>query len=351
MDLPLALPVSPMLAKAVTAIPTGTGWTFEPKWDGFRCIACRDGDEVELLSRSNKSLARYFPEVVAMVREHLPERCIVDGELVVRAGEPGAQRLDWESISARIHPAASRIERLSCETPAELVCFDLLALGGDDLTGRPQAERRAALAALFDEPPLAGAAGIHLTRATTDADLARQWFDRFEGAGLDGVVAKAVDAPYEQGRRTMLKLKHKRTAEAVVVGYRVHKSGSGVGSLLLGLYDDDGELVDVGGIGALSTALRQELVEQLDPLVIRDDAGSAAPAARDRSRFTSAADASYVPLEPRLVVEVAFDQLEGRRFRHAVTLLRFRPDREPSSCLLDQVERPLAYDLDQVLAD
>ncbi|MEL4357389.1 MULTISPECIES: ATP-dependent DNA ligase [unclassified Luteococcus] len=338
MDLPLELPISPMLAKAVADLPAADsvdgGWSYEPKWDGFRCLVCRDGDEVELLSRSRKPLTRYFPEVVALVRESLPTRCILDGELVVRIGEPGAQKLDWESISARIHPAASRIQRLSAETPAELVCFDLLALGDEDLTALGYRERRARLEQVFasvDSP------AVHLTRVTGDESLARQWFEQFEGAGLDGVICKRNDGPYEQNKRSMLKVKHKRTAEAVVLGYRVHKSGQGVGSLLLGMVDDDGELVGVGGIGAFSNDLRLALVDQLEPLVLRDDDDAVQAASKERSRFTSAAEASFVPLDPQLVVEVAFDQLEGRRFRHAVTLLRFRPDREPSSCLLEQV--------------
>ncbi|MEL4506296.1 ATP-dependent DNA ligase [Luteococcus sp. H138] len=350
MQLPLDLPIAPMLAKTATDIPAADsvegGWSYEPKWDGFRCIVCRDGDEVELLSRSRKPLTRYFPEVVELVRAHLPVRCILDGELVVRIGEPGAQKLDWESISARIHPAASRIERLSAETPAELVCFDLLALDDEDLTSLGYAERRARLEQVFaaiDSP------AIHLTRVTDDEALAREWFERFEGAGLDGVIGKRNDSPYEQNKRSMLKVKHKRTAEAIVVGYRVHKSGQGVGSLLLGMVDEQGEIVGVGGIGAFSNELRLALVEQLEPLVLRNPDGTTRTASKERSRFTSAADVAFVPVEPHLVVEVAFDQLEGRRFRHAVTLLRFRPDRDPSSCLLEQVERPIAYDLSDAL--
>lgn len=350
MQLPLDLPIAPMLAKAVADIPAADrvagGWTYEPKWDGFRCIVCRDGDEVELLSRSKKPLTRYFPEVVELVRSHLPERCILDGELVVRMGEPGAQKLDWESISARIHPAASRIVRLSAETPAELVCFDLLALDDEDLTGLGYMERRARLEELFGT---FHSPAIHLTRATSDEQEARAWFEHFEGAGLDGVIAKRNDGPYEQSKRSMLKVKHKRTAEAIVVGYRVHKSGQGVGSLLLGMVDEQGEVVGVGGIGAFSNEMRLALVEQLDPFVLRNADGTVQAATKERSRFTSAADAAFVPVEPQLVVEVAFDQLEGRRFRHAVTLLRFRPDRDPSSCLLEQVERPITYDLSDVL--
>lgn len=350
MRLPLEFPVEPMLAKAVDRVPepaTRGEFSYEPKWDGFRCLIFRDGDDVELGSRGTKALTRYFPEVVADARRLLPTRCVVDGELVVRRGDPGAQRLDWEALSARIHPAASRIARLSAETPAEFVAFDLLALGSSSLLAAPFAERRASLVAELggldhDEP-------IHLTRATDDPALARDWFERFEGAGLDGVVAKRTAEAYRPGKRTMLKIKHKRTAEAVVVGYRIHKSGAGVGSLLLGLYDDAGNLLPVGGIGAFTARRRLELVDELAPLVIRDADGAPAAAATARSRFSSSKDVSFVPLRPQRVVEVAFDQLEGWRFRHAVTLLRWRPDRDPTSCRLDQVERAPAYDLADVL--
>lgn len=351
MRLPIDLPVSPMLAKATPAVPEADsvsgGFVYEPKWDGFRCIVLRDGDEVELASRGAKPLTRYFPEVVDAVREHLPHRCAIDAEIVVRSGEPGAQRLQWEALSQRIHPAASRIAKLAEQTPAELVCFDVLALGDTSLMALPFTHRRERL-----EQTLSGVgagAPIHLTRITRDPDEARDWFERFEGAGLDGVVAKPADRPYEPGKRTMLKVKHKRTGEAVVTGYRVHKSGQGVGSLLLGLYGDDGRLFNVGGIAAFTAKRRLELVDELEPLVIRDEAGRVAHAETDRSRFSSAKDVSYVPLRPERVVEVAFDQLEGWRFRHAVTFLRWRPDREPTSCTLEQIERAPAYDLGEVL--
>lgn len=340
-----------MLAKAVASVPPADsvpgGLVYEPKWDGFRCIVLRDGDEVELASRGAKPLTRYFPEVVEAVREHLPPRCAVDAEIVVRSGAPGAQRLDWEALSQRIHPAASRVATLSAQTPAELVCFDLLALGDESLLDEPFATRRARL-----EESLAGltdGAPIHLTRTSDDADVARDWFERFEGAGLDGVVAKPRERPYEPGKRTMLKIKHKRTGEAVLTGYRVHKSGQGVGSLLLGLYGDDGRIFNVGGIAAFTAARRLELIDELAPLVVRDEDGEIARAETDRSRFSGSKDVSYVPLRPERVVEVAFDQLEGWRFRHAVTFLRWRPDREPTSCTLDQIERAPAYDLAEVL--
>lgn len=336
-----------MLAKGAPQLPSGDGFAFEPKWDGFRCIAAIDRDEVALYSRGRKDLGRYFPEVVALLASGVGERCVLDGELVVRTGSAGAERLDWDALSARIHPAASRIERLAAETPAQFVCFDLLALGDTDLTDQPYAERRATLVALFDR--INDDPGLHLSAATQDRDLALRWFTEFEGAGLDGVVAKPLAGTYRPGERTMIKVKHARTAEAVVVGYRIHKRGHGVGSLLLGLYDEAGNLLPVGGIGALPDKLRESLVDELDPLVVRDEQGEVVDAARAPSRFSTKADDQFVPLRPELVVEVAFDQLEGMRFRHAVTLLRFRPDREASSCLIEQIDRPVAYDLGRVL--
>ena len=340
-----------MLAKAVTGVPApdsiAGGLSYEPKWDGFRCIVLRDGDQVELASRGSKPLTRYFPEVVLAVLTHLPRRCAIDAELVVRAGLPGAQRLDWESLSQRIHPADSRVQRLARETPAELICFDILALGEDDLTDMPFGDRRQRLESALSSLP--ADAPIHLTRTTKDVATARDWFDRFEGAGLDGVVAKPLAAPYQQGKRAMLKIKHSRTAEAVVVGYRVHRSGAGVGSLLLGLYNEDGALYNVGGISAFTDARRLELVDELAPLVITDDQGDPVKGATDRSRFSSNKDVSFVRLRPERVVEVKFDQMEGPRFRHTVTLLRWRPDRDPESCAAAQVDRPIDYDQDAVL--
>ncbi|MHA7126816.1 ATP-dependent DNA ligase [Janibacter indicus] len=348
--LPADLLLDPMLAKAVKDVPAADavegGYSYEPKWDGFRCLVRKDGDDVELVSRGKKPLTRYFPELVAAIREHLPGSAVVDGEVVVRSGEPGAQRLDWEALGQRIHPAESRITKLSQETPAELIAFDLLAVGDEDVTDSPFAERRERLETLFDG--MAKGAPLHLTRVTRDADEARDWFTRFEGAGLDGVVAKALASPYSPGKRTMLKIKHKRTAEAVVTGYRVHKSGQGVGSLLLGLYQD-GQLFNVGGIAAFTAKRRLELVDELEPLVRRDAEGNVEHAETDRSRFSSGKDVSFVPLRPERVVEVDFDQLEGWRFRHTVQFLRWRPDREPESCTLDQIDRAAAYDLGEVL--
>nr|WP_114201940.1 ATP-dependent DNA ligase [Janibacter anophelis] len=348
--MPADLTLDPMLAKAVKDVPAADsvegGYSYEPKWDGFRCIVRKDGDDVELVSRGKKPLTRYFPELVEAIREHLPGSAVVDGEVVVRSGEPGAQRLDWEALGQRIHPAQSRITKLSQETPAEFIAFDLLAVGDEDVTGSPFAERRERLETLFAS--MAKGAPLHLTRVTRDADEAGDWFTRFEGAGLDGVVAKALASPYSPGKRTMLKIKHKRTAEAVVTGYRVHKSGQGVGSLLLGLFHE-GQLFNVGGIAAFTAKRRLELVEELEPLVRRDEDGNVEHAETDRSRFSSGKDVSFVPLRPERVVEVAFDQLEGWRFRHTVQFLRWRPDRDPESCTLDQIDRAAAYDLGEVL--
>ncbi len=352
MHQPIDLPIQPMLAKAVKGVPDAGsvpgGLAYEPKWDGFRCLVVRDGDRVELASRGSKPLTRYFPEVARDVLRLMPVKCVVDAEIVVRSGTPGHERLQWEHLTARIHPAESRIMKLSVETPAELVCFDLLALGDESLLDLPFRERRwrleGALSGLKVDDP------VHLTQITTDADKARDWFEHFEGAGLDGVVAKPLEQRYAPGKRTMLKIKHSRTADAVVVGYRVHKSGRGVGSLLLGLYDDGGAMRNVGGIAAFTDKRRLELIEEMQPLVVRDEDGTVAGAETDRSRFSANKDVSFVPLRPERVVEVAFDQMEGQRFRHAVTFVRWRPDRDPQSCRMDQVERAPAYDLAEVLA-
>jgi ATP-dependent DNA ligase len=336
---------SPMLAKAVPSVPDGDGYLFEPKWDGFRVLAAWDGESVELGSRGAKPLTRYFPELVAALPELLPEPCLIDGEIVIPVGPPGAQRLDWEALSQRIHPAASRVEKLSTETPALLIAFDLLARGDRDLQEAPFAERRAQLVDLLGAVP----SPVHVTRATKDSALARRWLADFEGAGLDGVVAKRVDAPYSPGKRTMLKIKHARTADVVAVGYRVHKSGRGVGSLLVGLYDGDGTLRNVGGVSAFTDKRRLELVEELDPLVERDADGTPASAETERSRFSSSKDVSFVPLRPERVLEVRYDQLEGMRFRHTVQFDRWRPDRDARSCTFAQLEQVSAYDLADVL--
>ncbi len=357
MQLPVMPPVKPMLAKAVPTIPTGA-LSYEPKWDGFRSIVFRDGDEVEIGSRNEKPLTRYFPEVVDAVLANLPARCVVDGEIIVSVGD----RLEFEVLQQRIHPAASRITKLSRETPARFVAFDLLALGDVDYTGEPFEVRRVALekALAHVSPP------VHLTPATRDPTLALEWFAQFEGAGLDGVVAKPLAGGYTPDKRTMFKIKHQRTADCVVAGYRVHKSGpDSIGSLLLGLYDDDGNLASVGVIGAFPAARRKELFAELEPLVTTFDdhpwawaapdpnaAGEATrtPRSSETSRWNAGKDLSFTPLSPDLVVEVRYEHMEGTRFRHMAQFNRWRPDREPASCTFAQLEEPVSFDLADILA-
>ncbi len=346
----LPFPLKPMLAKAVSAVPEPDsipgGLVYEPKWDGFRAIVKIENGTCEIGSRGSKPLTRYFPELVDALLENLPARCVVDGEIVIRQGEPGAERLAWEALSQRIHPAESRIRLLAEQTPSSFVAFDLPARGDDDLTGAPFSERRAALEAIGES----FSAPVHLSQLTHDVEVARRWLVEFEGAGLDGVVAKPLDAVYEPGKRRMLKVKHHRSADTVVLGYRVHTSGRGVGSLLLGLYDDGGELRDVGGISAFSNERRLDLIEELAPDVVHDDDGEVLRGATERNRFASAKDVSFVRLNPRRVVEVRYDQMEGARFRHTVQFERWRPDREARSCTFEQLEIPAAYDLNDVLA-
>jgi ATP-dependent DNA ligase len=342
-----------MLAKAVPEVPepdsVAGGLSYEPTWDGFRAIVYADGEgaveSVEIGSRGSKMLTRYFPELVEAFRSILPGPCVLDGEIVVPTGEPGKQRLDWEALSQRIHPAASRVKLLSEKTPATFVAFDLLAIGDESFVDRPFAERRAALEEFAGDLP----APIALTRTTTDVDVARHWLVEFEGAGLDGVVAKPFSGVYAPNKRTMLKIKHHRTADVVALGYRIHKSGQGVGSLLVGLYGDDGMLRNVGGVSAFSDAKRLALVDELAPLVERDESGEAVTGETDRSRFSSGKDVSFVRLRPERVLEVRYDQMEGMRFRHTAQFERWRPDREASSCTFDQLDRPIAYDLADVL--
>jgi ATP-dependent DNA ligase len=343
-----------MLAKAVKQIPDGN-LSFEPKWDGFRSIIFRDGDEVEIGSRNERPMTRYFPELVEAVRENLPERCAVDGEIIV-IGESG-DRLEFEVLQMRIHPAASRVKLLSEQTPASFVAFDLLALDDTDFTKVPFAERRAALveAMASARPP------IYVTAATTDRELAEQWFHQFEGAGLDGLIAKPLDGLYLPDKRSMFKVKHERTADCVVAGYRVHKSGPDrIGSLLLGLYNADGDLASVGVIGAFPMARRKELFEEMQPLVTtfddhpwawaRQEEGARTPRAGETSRWNTGKDLSFVPLRPERVVEVRYDHMEGIRFRHTAQFVRWRPDREPESCTYEQLEEPVKYDLADVLS-
>jgi ATP-dependent DNA ligase len=351
MQLPVLPPVSPMLAKPVKGIPEGP-MSFEPKWDGFRSIVFRDGDEVEIGSRNERPMTRYFPELAEAIQANLPQRCVVDGEIVLVSGD----RLDFETLQLRLHPAASRVNLLAEQTPATFVAFDLLALGDEDYMGRPFAQRRAALelALANAQPP------IHLTPATTDRDLAAEWFEQFEGAGLDGLIAKPLDGVYEPDKRVMFKVKHERTADCVVAGYRLHTSGQDrIGSLLLGLYSDDGQLASVGVIGAFPMARRIELFAELQPLVTtfdehpwnwaRPPAGTRTPRASEYSRWNAGKDLSFTPLRPERVVEVRYDHMEGTRFRHTAQFVRWRPDREPGSCTFEQLDEPVKFDLNDIL--
>jgi ATP-dependent DNA ligase len=343
-----------MLAKAATALPDGDGWLFEPKWDGFRCVVFRDGDEVELGSRNERPLTRYFPELIPAIQAALPERCVVDGELVV----PGPTGLDFDALQQRIHPAESRVRRLSAETPAHLLVFDLLAVGDDDLRPAPLAARRERLAGVIRPHP-----SVHPSPSTTDRVLAHTWFEQFEGAGLDGIVAKRLELAYRPDERVMVKVKHARTADCVVAGFRWHKDGVGVGSLLLGLHDEDAALHHVGVCGSFTAKKRRELVDELAPL--RDgalenhpwkewaDAMAHATAAGrmpgSPSRWNATKDLSWEPLRPEWVCEVAFTQLTNGRFRHNAHFLRWRPDREPASCRYDQLEVATSLELAAVL--
>jgi len=341
-------PVSPMLAKPVRSIPPDA--SYEPKWDGFRTICFRDRDEVELGSRNERPMTRYFPELVAAVIAELPQRCVVDGEIVI-ATDHG---LDFEALQLRLHPAASRVRMLAEQTPAAFIAFDLLALGDDDYTGRPFSERRAALVdALADSGP-----SVHVTPATTDLATAQRWFDEFEGAGLDGLIAKPLNITYQPDKRIMFKVKHERTADCVVAGYRVHKSGAdAVGSLLLGLYKDDGTLASVGVIGAFPMAKRRRLFTELQSLVTTFEehpwnwAAHMGSTTRQYggSRWNAGKDLSFVPLRPERVVEVRYDHMEGERFRHTAQFNRWRPDRDPRSCTYEQLEQPVTFSLGDIV--
>ncbi len=352
-------PVAPMLAKSVSRVPEPDsvpgGLAYEPKWDGFRCIVFRDAEQVRLESRNLKPITRYFPEVVEAVLEHVPARCVLDGEVVVALGG----RLDFEALQQRIHPADSRVRRLAEQTPAALVVFDVLALDDEDLRGQPHAVRRERLESVGLSGPT-----VVTTPAARDHAVAVEWFETFEGAGLDGVVAKPLTAPYTPGQRTMLKVKHERTADCVLAGYRPHKSSTTttplLGSLLLGRYDEDGALQFVGVAASFPIARRAQLVRELAPLVTDSpehpwagwqDAGSAAgrrPGAL--SRWSSGKDLSFVPLRPERVLEVTYDHMEGTRFRHTTQFRRWRDDRDPASCTYAQLEEPVRYDLAALLA-
>ena len=347
-------PVSPMLAKSVKEIPTDA--SYEPKWDGFRSICFRDGGQVELGSRNERPMTRYFPELVAAVTAELPDRCVIDGEIVISTMRATGPRLDFEALQQRIHPADSRVRMLAEKTPASFIAFDLLALGDDDYTRRPFSERRSALVdALAYSGP-----SIHVTPATTDLATAQRWFEEFEGAGLDGVIAKPLTITYQPDKRVMFKIKHERTADCVVAGYRVHKSGGeAIGSLLLGLYQDDGQLASVGVIGAFPMAERRRLFTELQPLVTDFDdhpwnwaaheAGERTPRKNEFSRWNAGKDLSFVPLRPERVVEVRYDHMEGRRFRHTAQFSRWRPDRDPLSCTYGQLEQPLTFSLGDIV--
>jgi ATP-dependent DNA ligase len=341
-------PVAPMLAKSVPEVPRGSdvpgGLLYEPKWDGFRSIIFRDGDEVEIGSRNEKPMTRYFPDIVEAVKAAFPPRCVIDGEIVV----PQGGRLDFEALQQRIHPADSRVRKLAAETPAQFIGFDLLALGADSMMASPFGDRRAAL-----EGALTRTADVHLTPATRDDAVASAWFTQFEGAGLDGVVAKPLALPYSPDKRVMFKIKHARTADCVLAGFRWHKSGPIVGSLILGLYDD-GQLRHVGVAASFPMKRRAELVDELAPL--RKDAerdhpwleGNLGPGGTP-NRWNAGKDMSFEPLRPERVLEVAYDQMEGSRFRHTAQFRRWRDDREPESCTFAQLDRPLTYALADVL--
>src|ERR1700742_5021225 len=354
-DLPVMPPLEPMLAKAQAKVPVEAGvWSYEPKWDGFRALVFRDGDKVVVQSRNGKELGRYFPELEQALRDELAPRCVLDGEVVVPREVGGRIRLDWESLSHRIPPAASRINMLAEQTPAHFIGFDALATGDTSLLKEPFRVRREALAASVNEKQW-----CHVTSTTEEPEQGAKWLDTFEGAGLDGVIAKRLDGPYLPGKREMVKVKHARDADCVAIGYRIHKSGEGVGSILLGLYRDDGELQMVGGAGSFTAKDRLRLLGDLEPLREGDNMREGDP-----SRWNSASDKRWIPVRPEKVCEVAYDQMEGnsvhgaggpatsghgQRFRHAVKFIRWRPDRDPESCTFEQLEVPITFDLYDVL--
>ncbi|MGW1672235.1 ATP-dependent DNA ligase [Streptomyces sp. NPDC002324] len=352
MDLPVMPPVKPMLAKSVAKVPPDMH--YEAKWDGFRAIVFRDGPEVEIGSRTGKTLTRYFPELVEALRERLPERCVMDGEVVIVRGG----RLDFDALTERIHPAASRVNMLAETTPASFVAFDLLALNDESLLDVRLTDRRALLELALSRVT----APVHVAPATTDRELAEQWFEQYEGAGLDGVIAKPLDLRYRQDERAMFKIKHERTADVVVAGYRFHKSGPVVGSLLLGLYDGAGALQHIGVCAAFPMKRRAELVDELEPWRLEDArehpwAAWSEEAAHETarlpgapSRWSAKKDFSWVPLRPERVAEVAYDHMEnGVRFRHTARFRRWRPDRTARSCTYGQLEEPVTYDLAEIL--
>jgi ATP-dependent DNA ligase len=371
-DLPVLPPVLPMLAKSVKEVPDPAafpdrehegkhaGLLFEPKWDGFRCLVFKDGDEVELASRNTKPLTRYFPEVVDAFRTApLPDRLVLDGELIVALGD----RLDFDRLQERIHPADSRVRMLAESTPAAYVAFDVLALGDESLLGAPLAVRRDRLEQALAAATAEEGSRIHLTRVTSDPEVGRRWFEQFEGAGLDGIVVKPLNAVYQPDKRAMFKVKHERTADVVLAGYRLHKGSTQerplLGSLLLGLYDGEGHLRHVGVSASFPTARRAQLHQELQPLVCDaadhpwgrwqeiTASGERMPGAV--SRWSAGKDLSFVPLRPELVLEVGYDHMEGERFRHTAQFKRWRTDRDPATCTYAQLEEPVSYDLADVL--
>ncbi len=356
--LPVMPPILPMLAKLARAIPDAPDGTllYEPKWDGFRCLVFRDGDEIELASRNQRPFNRYFPELLPALRAALPDRCVVDGEIVVPHAD--GDGLDFDALQQRIHPAASRVAMLSEQTPASFVAFDLLALDDRDLTATPFRERRALLTSA-----LRHADRVHLTPATADRAVAERWFTEFEGAGLDGVMAKPLDGVYTPDKRTLVKVKHERTADCAVAGFRIHKDGNGVGSLLLGLFGDDDRLHHVGVCAAFKATFRSELLTELEPLTrgALDDhpwrewaemqAHSEQRMPGGFSRWNVDKDLSFVPVRVERVVEVTFGQLESGRFRHGVQFVRWRPDRDPNSCRYEQLDVAAPVRFESLLAE
>ena len=358
MHLPVSPPLLPMLAKRVDAIPSGSGWIFEPKWDGFRVLVFRDGDEIQLQSRDEKPLARYFPDLLEPLKAQLPARCVLDGEVVI-AGPKG---LEFEALQMRLHPAASRVKMLAEQRPASIVFWDLLCEGDRDLRSTPFRDRRVALEAVL----AAATPPIHLTPVTTDAQVASDWFTRFEGAGLDGVMAKGASGIYEPNKRVMLKVKHERECDCVVAGFRWHKGGTGtaVGSLLLGLYDDEGALHHVGVCASFTTPKRKELVELLAPYrenatashpwkewaVTEDDDVGMTTRRPAGSRWSQGKDLSWEPLRIELVVQVAYDHMQGSRFRHTAQFRRWRPDKNVKECTYAQLEVVAPHELAAIFA-
>ncbi|MCP3937916.1 MAG: ATP-dependent DNA ligase [Actinomycetia bacterium] len=352
--LPVNPPIKPMLAKAIPAIPEAGGLSFEPKWDGFRCIVFRDGDEVFLGSRNERPLTRYFPELIEPLRGCLPDKVVVDGEIIVVLDD----HLAFDALQQRIHPADSRVEMLSVATPAQFVAFDLLALGDDDLMGRSFAERRSSLESIspaFEYP-------VHLVDTTRDTATATGWYKRFEGAGLDGLIAKPLDGVYAPNKRAQFKIKHTRTADVVVAGYRIHKDGEGVGSLVVGIHDDDGRLQHMGVAASFAAGFRRELLQLLAPHILKDPTKHPWSEWMDVTshrqevmpgtphRWSGAGgNQSWTPLDCRLVVEVKYESTLNGRFRGTTRFVRWRPDREPATCRLDQLEVPIPVAISEVL--